>query len=146
MTSSKQQKPNFKVKHPYGYLVRSILLGIILVCTAVLGCFTVNIFNKGEKASVEAATTGDWDDYRTTESNTWFQQNVAAGNKTWIINTPEQLAELAYQTRAGGFGFDTTYTFNLVADLDMSAHTWQGIGPNAGLNGSGYTSNFNAKF
>ena len=40
----KNIKPNFKVKHPYSYLIQSILLGIVMLFTGVFSAVMLDIF------------------------------------------------------------------------------------------------------
>ena len=37
-------KPNTHVKHPYSYLIQSIMMGLVLFCCSVLSMFTVSLF------------------------------------------------------------------------------------------------------
>ena len=62
----KSTKPNFKVKHPYGYLIQSILLGLVMMFSAIFSVVSYNFFTKTNKGTpeleVEAETTlPEWD-------------------------------------------------------------------------------------
>ena len=120
MTSSKNKKPNFRVKHPYGYLVRSILLGIVLVLTAVLGSFTVNAIQPKKEVQA-AATEGSWASYAATS---W--SGTGTSSSPFQINTPQRLARMINHvySNSGGYG----YYYMLTADIDLSGHYWPGIG------------------
>ena len=94
LVENKAQKPNFKVKHPYGYLVRSILLGLVLVLTSILGVVGVNVLTP--KKEVEAAASGVWTDYASTS----FASGGGTEESPYVIKTPEQLAYLIKYTDA----------------------------------------------
>ena len=62
----KSTKPNFRVKHPYGYLIQSILLGLVMLCSAIFSVVSYNFFTRVNKSNpeieVEASTTlPEWD-------------------------------------------------------------------------------------
>ena len=62
----KSTKPNFKVKHPYGYLIRSILLGLVMMFSAIFSVVSYNFFTKIDKSipefEADAETTlPEWD-------------------------------------------------------------------------------------
>ena len=140
MASSKQSKPNFKVKHPYGYLVRSILLGVILVCTAVLGNFTLGLFNKNNlDGSVSASSGLNWSEYAS---------DALSGSGTqsdpYLIASAGDLAWLANYVSAG-YGESTAYKYYVLTnDIDLSNAFWPGIGKSYQLGESATTTNWRA--
>ena len=53
----KNIKPNFKVKHPYSYLIQSILLGIVMLFTGVFSAVMLDIFRPNSDVDEVKATT-----------------------------------------------------------------------------------------
>jgi len=135
MASNKHNKPNFKVKHPYAHLVRSILLGVILVCTAVLGNFTLGFFDKGKTSVVSAYTpqTGTWETVASTSLS-------GGGTMTdpYLIQSEEDLAYLSVFVNSGNGSSTSVKYYHLAADLDLSDYDWAGIGMDCNV-GESYT-------
>ena len=57
---AKSKKPNFKVKHPYAYLIHSILLGIIVLFSGIFGVAGYNFFHKEEEVKASTVISSDW--------------------------------------------------------------------------------------
>jgi len=47
----KSNKPNFRVKHPYGYLIQSILIGLVMVLSGIFSVAAYNVFTGMDKSS-----------------------------------------------------------------------------------------------
>jgi hypothetical protein len=81
---SKSSKPNFRVKHPYGYLIRSILLGLVLLLTSVFSVTAVDMFKRfgGNEGSsdVGAAVAS------TSEAGEPFEWLSTTSGITWKTN------------------------------------------------------------
>ena len=60
-------KPNFKVEHPYSNFIKSIIVGLIILLTSIFSFAMVNMINSTAKEEVKADVTftysgGTWGD------------------------------------------------------------------------------------
>ncbi len=134
MKNAKLQKPNFKVKHPYAYLIKSIMIGLILVYTSFTGLFMGGMLSKdGVKDDAQAVSNYYWSGY----ADDYFQGGDGTVNSPYQIATARQLAYFANQVNSGNSY--SGYYIALTNDIDLGAYKWMGIGVFAGtFDGQGY--------
>lgn len=120
MRNRKMEKPNFKVKHPYGHIIKSMVVGFVLVFTAFAGIFTGGLLNA--KGEVKAFSGG---------SGTYTDP--------YLISTSYDLYSLRASSSANKY-------YQLTKNIDFT-HTsspftqFKGI-----LNGCGYTITNNTSY
>ena len=120
MRNRKMEKTNFKVKHPYGHIIKSMVVGFVLVFTAFAGIFTGGLLNA--KGEVKAFSGG---------SGTYTDP--------YLISTSYDLYSLRASSSANKY-------YQLTKNIDFT-HTsspftqFKGI-----LNGCGYTITNNTSY
>ena len=120
----RNEKPNFRVKHPYAHLIQCLLLGIVLMLSSVLVSGTSLFgFNKVgndsplvEQETEVAAASGVWNDNISSPVNQRDTGDYYLSGSTCYIYTAKGLAYAAYNDAWNN------YTFYIENDIDMSAH------------------------
>ncbi len=118
MKTLKSQKPNFKVKHPYGYIIKSILLGFVLLVSSFTGVLAGGLFAKPndyvEAAVGDIAGTGTYlDPYiisNTAQFNTFAGWTASQTSGKYFLQTADidntfnmQINEFAGYYNGGGY-------------------------------------------
>ncbi len=123
---NKRVKPNFRVKHPYGYLIKSMLIGLVLVFTSIFSMAT-GVVNLKPSSNADAAVSGNWSDSTdavSTYNPSLSTKGFASGNGTksspFTINTIAQWRCFSDFVKNWNGGYK--YYFQLGADLDFSGH------------------------
>ena len=121
---NKRIKPNFRVKHPYGYLIKSMLIGLVLVFTSIFSMAT-GVINLKPASNADAAVSGNWSDsvsssYNASLSTKGFGSGNGTESSPFTINTIGQwrcFSDFVYNWN-GGY----KYYFQLGKDLDFNGH------------------------
>ena len=73
----KSSKPNFKVQHPYAYLIHSIVLGLVMLLTGIFSVGVYNFFTGVDKStpSIETDASQSTAPFNLTWFNTWASAN-----------------------------------------------------------------------
>ena len=99
------------------------LISVFLMLCLIVGLLPA-IPLKAEAAVEPKATVSLWTDYAASS----FAGGGGGENNPYLIATAEQLALVAVWANSGsGSAYSTTY-FELIADIDLSAHLWVPIG------------------
>ena len=114
-------KPNFKVKHPYSYLFKSIMLGLMML---ILGIFAVNISSYINKSDPKAPSNVDasYDVDGTKDSDV-----AGSGTKSspYQIGSWQDLWEMCYiHSEQGPDGFFTLKYYVLTKDIVVSDYIY----------------------
>lgn len=124
-------KPDTHVKHPYSYLIRSMLLGLLLLVSSVFSSYAMstNFFGvAGDNGDnqVEAATaSGNWVTYRATS----YAGGSGTSSSPYKISTAAQLARMVYQPSTGVYmPYESEKYYILTNNIDLGAHFWIPIG------------------
>ncbi|MBQ2864446.1 MAG: hypothetical protein IJE91_03150, partial [Clostridia bacterium] len=99
----RNKKPNFRVKHPYQNLINSIVMGLVLLLSAVLSVFVIS-GNKGTISFVDA-----------------YGGNGTEANPYLIYNCDdlENVSFYSRRSRVAGYGVDRRH-FKIMADIDAT--------------------------
>ena len=121
----KNIKPNFRVKHPYAYLINSILLGIIMLFA---GIFSVNLYQfTNTNNQTNAASTSDYNDgniHAFILNNTNFQKKefytAPSGSGTALSDGSTASSQGIFLNAYATSGTATKYSFTVAFSCLMS--------------------------
>ncbi|MBR2969528.1 MAG: hypothetical protein IKC49_00535, partial [Clostridia bacterium] len=140
---SKSTKPNFHVKHPYGYLIRSILLGLVIMLTGIFSVCGYNIFSSSRPTidvDASAGDNGNGMDYD------WIDPST--GNMyVWMMTEESSSFAQNHNVMTGWAG--DQYSFSTVNDVNGLPYAQSQYSGQAGYTvrfGSGSSANFRTSF
>ncbi len=115
------KKPNFKVKHPYGYLIKSMLVGFILVFSSILS-FGTGLIDLKPKAQASADTTISSYYSGLSSSSKKFAGGSGSYSDPFLISSVAEWAHFQWHVANynGGYG----YYYALADDIDFSGYLY----------------------
>ena len=115
------KKPNFKVKHPYGYLIKSMLVGFILVFSSILS-FGTGLIDLKPKAQASADTTISSYYSGLSSSSKKFAGGNGSSTDPFLISSVAEWAHFQWHVANynGGYG----YYYALANDIDFSGYIY----------------------
>ena len=115
------KKPNFKVKHPYGYLIKSMLVGFILVFSSILS-FGTGLIDLKPKAQASADTTISSYYSGLSSSSKKFAGGNGSSTDPFLISSVAEWAHFQWHVANynGGYG----YYYALAGDIDFSGYIY----------------------